>query len=997
MSERDPPSSHARGDAFWGSVIVWIAGLVCFFFATTLRDVRLHRLPPPPIPAPPIPLDVTERDAELSVTVVDEQDQPVPGASVRVFVMREGKAYFAGDRDAGADGRARLAALPRGEVWVLAYAGGKARASTRAVLEAGAREARLVLRPARALDLVVVDESEKPVEGASIEVITGDPLPYSAITAADGTARVDRLGPPPYRVRATARGYDDVVRTGVVPAAAPLRIRLERLAALAVAVVLPDGSAAAGATVLVAGTGLWPARSTLADDGGNARISGLHGGVYDLKARLGDRVSATEIAVPVKRGETKEVKLTLQEAKRVAVTVTDGEGDGAPPLKDASVVLAEEGLSSFPLQGKTNAAGVVELGPIARDVASVAARAQGFVPRTIAVPADAVAVRVGLQRGGALVGDVVDDRGFPVAGATIEVVGVDGEGMPIDETTAMIDFRDARFEAALPGPRPLIPMGELGVMPGPVPDFPHLASGSAEAPAAPTATPTKRGDPWVTRADGNFRAEPIPPGRVHAIVRHPAYVETVSERVTIRSGGEAKVHVVLRQGGWIEGRVLEEDRTPVRGARIELAATGGSLERVTYAADDGTFTFASAPDEVLLSVSRPEAPSDVVVRAVVPVPDRDRQEVEITLPRLRETVSIHVADDRGYPVDRVEIRAVSLEVGDPLRRTLFTNAEGDAELRGAAGLPLRIALIRPGKSPIVEQIASAPDKLSFTMNLGVEGRGEVTGRGGRERLAGADVTVFTPTGARHLKTDDEGAFAVKDLAPGRIRIAVAHADYAFAEAIVNVVGDRDHPANLGTIDLSEAGEVEGTVVDADDQPVAGARVALDSVPTYLPLGPLPRGIVATDREGRFTLGGLPDGRVSLQAFFVDLGRGAVDDIPVRAGRTTTRVKIVLPGDAPAAREPKGAGSVALTLAEHTEGRVRSVLVAQVPPGSEGEVAGIEPGDEIVSLNGRAVHSIEAARKQLTGPLGEDVVIEIRREDAGSETILLRVRRERVRR
>ena len=42
------------------------------------------------------------------------------------------------------------------------------------------------------------------------------------------------------------------------------------------------------------------------------------------------------------------------------------------------------------------------------------------------------------------------------------------------------------------------------------------------------------------------------------------------------------------------------------------------------------------------------------------------------------------------------------------------------------------------------------------------------------------------------------------------------------------------------------------------EPVAGARVGLLGVPTYLPLGPLPRGIVATDRRGNFKLGGLPE-------------------------------------------------------------------------------------------------------------------------------------------
>jgi hypothetical protein len=257
-----------------------------------------------------------------------------------------------------------------------------------------------------------------------------------------------------------------------------------------------------------------------------------------------------------------------------------------------------------------------------------------------------------------------------------------------------------------------------------------------------------------------------------------------------------------------------------------------------------------------------------------------------------------------------------------------------------------------------------------------------------------DLTLFTASGARHVRTDSEGWYHLTDLAPGRVRIATSHPDYAPQQVVVVVTGDRDHPADLGTIDLEEAGEVEGEVLDADDRPVAGARVARDAVPTYLAAGPLPRGIVATDRKGRFKLGGLPEGKVALEAYFADLGRGRVEDVAVRAGRTTDRVKITLAdGGKSAAREPKGAGSVAVTLEEAAG---KAVLVAMVPMGSEAEAAGMEPGDELVSINGLAVHGSDAARKLLTGPLSEDVIVELRREDE-EKSIVLRIRRERVRR
>jgi S1-C subfamily serine protease len=97
----------------------------------------------------------------------------------------------------------------------------------------------------------------------------------------------------------------------------------------------------------------------------------------------------------------------------------------------------------------------------------------------------------------------------------------------------------------------------------------------------------------------------------------------------------------------------------------------------------------------------------------------------------------------------------------------------------------------------------------------------------------------------------------------------------------------------------------------------------------------------------------------------------------------------------------------VTLGERTEQGRKVVIVMMVPAGSEAEVGGIEPGDQLIAVNGQDVRSIEDARRRLTGPLSEDVIVALGRENVVREkgdtkppaktTWLARIRRERVRR
>jgi protocatechuate 3,4-dioxygenase beta subunit len=659
----------------------------------------------------------------------------------------------------------------------------------------------------------------------------------------------------------------------------------------------------------------------------------------------------------------------------------------------ADVVLAEGGITPFPLRGRTGADGKVTLGPIGPGPASVSASARGFVPRG-AVPVPEVLhgpVRIPLLPGGTLAGRVVDARGFPVDGATIEVIGTDLWGLPVAETPLLSAFQRLHFAWALPGPTPLIPAGELGVMPGPVPPIPQPGQTDTAALAAIAPSALEGVEPWVTRADGHFEATPVTPGRVRAIVRHPAYVEGMSKVVQLAPGGRAEVEVVLRVGGTLEGRVLDAAGMPVASARVDVSALRGTLERTTVTASDGTFAFAAVPSSVEIAVARPEDFARMVLKRTVDVPEGGRTEVEIILPEPREAVTVKVVDEDGRAVEAAQITLMSLDPVVPLRETHFTSSEGAVAIQQARGLDLRISAEAPGFTRAMQVVERAPELVQVTLRRGILVTGKVTAVRGRVFAAGASVVLVAEGVRRAAFADAEGGFRFSDVPAGPVRLVVSHPEYASAEVDVLIAATEraDRPRELEPIDLSEAGSAEGEVVDAEGQPVLGARVAAGFVPAYLPAGALPAEVAVTDGKGRFTLGKLAPGPLELEAYHAQVGRGRVR-ARVDAGRTLSGLKIRLEAAA-SEDEPARPGGVAVTLGARGGG---GVVVVHVAEASEAERAGLEPDDVIVSIDGTEPASLNDARERLAGAPGSGVVLRVRR---GSGEERLHVTRELVRR
>jgi hypothetical protein len=662
------------------------------------------------------------------------------------------------------------------------------------------------------------------------------------------------------------------------------------------------------------------------------------------------------------------------------------------------VALVEGGLSSFPLHGRTGSDGKVTLGPIAPGPATLSARAPDFVGRgAVPVPESGnEPVRIALLRGATLKGEVVDARGDAVDGASIEVIGTDLQGLPVAETPVLQDFRAAHFAWALPGPAPLIPAGELGVMPGPVPPIPPAWAGPTLAQPAPDPGVTAaRSEPWVTRFDGHFVAHPVTPGRVRALVRHPAFVEAVSDPVTLGPGGEASVKVVLLSGGTLEGKVVDPVGRGVSGARIDLAALAGTLERTTVTASDGTFAFAAVPAQVVLSVTRPDELSTVALRETIEIPEGEKKVVELRLPAPRGSVRVVVEDDGGRPIDAAQVTVLSVDPKAPLRQTQFTGTDGAVTIGDALGLAVRVLIEAPGWALSARQLAMAPELLKIRLERGVLVSGKVTSVRGRRDVAGASVTLIAEGTRRSALSDANGSFVLRDVAPGSVRIAVSHPEFASIElgADVKSTGRPDRPFELAAIELTEAGSVEGEVVDEQGRPVLAARVAVGVVPAYLPAGALPAGVAVTDARGRFRLGGVAPGSHVLESYAAGVGRGVARNVTVDAGRAASGVKIrLIRGAEPT--EPASSGGVAVTLGERGSGPDLEVVVVHVAPGSEAERGGLRVGDVIDGIDGVLPQSMSEARARLGGPTGSDVVITLAR---GDRTLSLRIAREPVRR
>jgi len=194
-----------------------------------------------------------------------------------------------------------------------------------------------------------------------------------------------------------------------------------------------------------------------------------------------------------------------------------------------------------------------------------------------------------------------------------------------------------------------------------------------------------------------------------------------------------------------------------------------------------------------------------------------------------------------------------------------TDADGFYKLDGVAEGDRLIQFNKSGYIPAQKPVdvkAGDDVKLDVELDPGKELRGRVVDRSGRG-VAGAYIQTSAPGEQRGnglVATDADGSFVVAGLSDGRYRVSARKEGMVSADAT-----DVDVPqARPLTLTLESGATINGRVSGLPPDQLAQVTVAAN--------GGTSRTQTNADGGGNFTLTGVPDGQVRVEAFLLSGGR-----------------------------------------------------------------------------------------------------------------------------
>jgi len=708
-----------------------------------------------------------EDPIELSAdgTVVGLRGEPLSGVRVEAWDALD-PDRFLGEGASGADGRfllvLRRSDLARrdhafGPLRLVALGPGLATAAVE--VAAGAREARLVARPAQEVRGTVVDPDGAPVPGAIVRGMAGGVVEETTAVE-DGSFVLRRFAAPPdlvaYRdhVGLSARGGGPKL---VLPRAAFVRGRV---------VALGGGEGVAGARIF------WRDRVVAEADAAGAFAVAVDPGAPVPPLFV---VAPGYVVTAVRAGD-----VALAKAEPLRGRVADGADRGVP---GARVTLAGD----VAFVANSDEDGSFAFDAVPRGLVRLGAQAPGFLEASVRLDAGAAGdeVTLSLSRGVGAAGRVVRE-GAPVTGARASALDAGGAEVAFAYSDAQGRFLLAGVPLAAvrlsatdaTGASLGVPLGtvEEGGRGGPylleVKDHLPFAGALRSDAGFPLAGVRVRcgGREVVTDGEGRFAFDRLP--------AKPLLVEAVAERhfplaVEARPGASLDLVATSRFGE----------------ARLEVEVAGAALFTVEVLArfDPPVARRASAAPAVFEGLApgsydvRVSAPGSLESSQVVAVPAAGAR-IVATLAR---GGTLKLVASPGAAVAIFAVRGKAPPV------VALKLAEGTQTLSDFGPGLYRFVSRAEGELVVVKEIELGPTTPPKDLDL----------RGGKEStlvvevrdatgapVAGADITLATESGFSRKaggKTDANGQLKIERLFEGRMYIRASLGDRA-AEAAIDV-------------------------------------------------------------------------------------------------------------------------------------------------------------------------------------------------------------------
>jgi hypothetical protein len=542
---------------------------------------------------------------------VEAGPQPVrvrltPTRTLEVRVVRDGSPMAATvrlkadhlARELGTKGEpARFTGLYPDEVVITAESGSLGSAPRTVTLQERVTQVTLELEEAGKLLVTVVDDAGQPVPQpeVTLRTVTGEVVRREK-GATGALLELGPLGVGDYVVQGHAEGFQDVeVPARVKTGETPVELEMTRATLISGQVLDEYGRPAPNVSVLVQPIG----DSVLADADGRFVAQVPSAGLYELHAHHsewgGGKVKVTAPA--------SGVRLELEPAAAMEVTVTS-EGRR---VEGADVVLWIEQQGLFRSDRPSGPDGVVPMRGLPVGTYSMVASHPDYLPserQQVKVDeAQVVKVTAELKPGATLTGDVVDEQGAPVGGATLAVIPRGAEPVASDarghfEIRALRPERTYRLEARHPGydqvdraeGRPGGPPVKVVLKRRPV------FRGRV---VAEDGTPVKRyrlDEHDISTPDGRFEVSlPVAGEQVMVSVDAPGYEPMMVERPVAPDLGD----LVLQRAPSLSGLVRDEGGSPVPDAVVTCEVCDESV----LSGPDGRFSISSPPYVVQFSVS----------------------------------------------------------------------------------------------------------------------------------------------------------------------------------------------------------------------------------------------------------------------------------------------------------------------------------------------------------------------------------------------------------